>query len=308
MEFSHVTVLLHEAVAALAIKPQGIYLDGTVGGAGHSMLIARQLKSGKLIALDKDPAAVRVAAERLADLPAQVVRADFRNIAPVLDELNILALDGILLDLGVSSYQLDEAERGFSYNAEARLDMRMSGEGLSAWEVVNSFEPQRIAKILWEYGEEKFSRRIADLIAKRRLSAPIDTTAQLAALIKEAIPAPARRTGGNPAKRSFQAIRIAVNGELDGLSAMLEPAFERLKVGGRMAIITFHSLEDRIVKQQFAQWCRGCVCPPDCPVCICGRTPRAKLVTRKPVLPSESEQQENRRSHSARLRAVEKLA
>lgn len=309
MTFEHTTVLLHEAVDALAIKPDGIYIDGTAGGGGHSSLIASQLHSttGRLIALDKDPDAIQVLGERLQGLPVTVVQEDFRNIPEVLDKLNIPAVDGILLDLGVSSHQLDVPERGFSYHADARLDMRMSQEGFSAWDLCNTWDEKDIAKVLWEYGEERFARRIAQNIVAFRKNTPLDTTGQLCEIIRQSIPAPARRTGGNPAKRTFQALRIAVNGELEALGECLDKAFERLQTGGRFAIITFHSLEDRMVKQRFASWCKGCICPPDCPVCVCGQKPRAKLVTRKPVLPGEREMEENKRAHSAKLRAIEKI-
>lgn len=307
MEFLHTTVLLNEAVAALDIKPEGIYIDGTAGGAGHSRLIAQKLTTGRLVALDKDPAAVKIAGERLAGLPATVVKEDFCNIPAVLDSLGIEKVDGILLDLGVSSYQLDEGERGFSYSIDARLDMRMGDTGLSAWELINTWSAEAIAKVLWEYGEEKFSRRIAQNIVTTREKAPIDTTFQLAELVKSSIPAPARRTGGNPSKRTFQAVRIAVNDELGSLRAVLQDSFSRLALGGRIAVISFHSLEDRIVKQQFAAWCRGCICPPDCPVCICGKTPQAAPVIKKPQSPGERELLENPRAHSAKLRAVQKL-
>lgn len=305
--FSHTTVLLHEAVDALDIKPDGVYLDGTAGGGGHSAAIARRLSSGRLIALDKDPAALAVLRERLAGLPAQVIQSDFRDIPAVLDRLRIPAADGVLLDLGVSSHQIDTAQRGFSYHREGRLDMRMSGEGLSAYDIVNTWDPRDIARILWTYGEERFSRQIARAVERAREAEPVETTTQLAQIIRDAIPAPARRTGGNPAKRSFQALRIAVNGELDALNACLSTAFERLRTGGRFAVITFHSLEDRMVKQRFAEWCRGCTCPPSFPVCVCGKTPRARAVARKPILPSEEELAANPRAHSAKLRVVERL-
>lgn len=307
MEFSHTPVLLHETLEALQIRPDGIYVDGTSGGAGHSRAIARQLEGGRLIALDKDPQAIATITERLQGLPATVVQSDFRFIPEVLDELGIARVDGILLDLGVSSYQLDTAERGFSYIQDAPLDMRMSASGFSAYDLVNTWEEAEIARILWEYGEEKFSRRIAHSIILARESAPIGSTLELAQLVKDSIPAPARRTGGNPAKRTFQAIRIAVNDELGSLQECLERSFDRLTIGGRFAIITFHSLEDRMVKQKFAQLAKGCTCPPDCPVCICGKKPRGELTPRKPVLPGEEELRENKRSHSAKLRVIKRI-
>ncbi|RGB68260.1 MULTISPECIES: 16S rRNA (cytosine(1402)-N(4))-methyltransferase RsmH [Oscillospiraceae] len=307
MEFSHTPVLLHEAVEALKIRPDGVYVDGTSGGAGHSREIASRLQGGRLIALDKDPEAIETIKERLQGLPATVVQSDFRFIPEVLDELGIARVDGILLDLGVSSHQLDTAGRGFSYIQDAPLDMRMSAQGFSAYDLVNTWEEAEIARILWEYGEEKFSRRIAQSIVSARARAPVGSTLELAQLVKDSIPAPARRTGGNPAKRTFQAIRIAVNDELGSLRECLERSFERLAVGGRFAIITFHSLEDRMVKQKFAQLAKGCTCPPDCPVCICGKKPRGRLTPRKPVLPGEEELRENKRSHSARLRVIERI-
>lgn len=301
-------MLLHEAVGALAVRPDGIYIDGTAGGGGHSARIARQLtEGGRLLALDKDPDAVAVLTKRLGGLSAEVFREDFRHIPRLLDTLGIAAVDGILLDLGVSSHQLDMAERGFSYHMDGPLDMRMSGEGLSARDIVNTWDEAALSRIFWEYGEERFSRPIARSIVLRRERAPLETTGQLSEIIRESIPAPARRTGGHPAKRVFQALRIAVNGELEALSECLSVAFERLRPGGRFAVITFHSLEDRIVKQAFASLCRGCVCPPECPVCICGHAPRARAVSRKPILPREEELQVNPRSHSAKLRAVERL-
>lgn len=307
MEFEHVSVLLKEVLEGLNIRENGVYLDGTAGGAGHSRAIASQLSSGRLIALDKDPEAVQAAGRRLKGFPAQVVRADFRNIPAVLQELEIDGLDGILLDLGVSSYQLDNASRGFSYRSDAPLDMRMSGEGVSARELCNEADEEQLERILREYGEERFARRIAQNMVRARQEHPVETTGQLAEIIKASIPAAARRTGGNPCKRTFQALRIAVNGELDALAEAIDGAFACLNPGGRFAVITFHSLEDRICKQHFAALCRGCICPPDCPVCICGRTPQARLITRHPVLPGEDELKENPRSHSAKLRIIERI-
>ena len=308
MEFQHVSVMLHEAVDALQVRPDGIYVDGTAGGAGHSCEIAGRLTTGRLIALDKAPDAVATAAQRLGAFPAaQVVQSDFREIPQVLDRLGIPAVDGILLDLGVSSHQLDTPERGFSYQHDAPLDMRMAQEGLSAYDVVNTFPEEELARILREFGEEKFASRIARNLVKARENRPVETTFQLVELVKESIPAAARREGGHPAKRTFQAIRIAVNSELDSLSRCLDTAFERLASGGRFAVITFHSLEDRMVKQKFAAYARGCTCPPDFPVCVCGKTPRARLVTRKPVLPSQAELDSNNRSRTAKLRVLEKI-
>ena len=259
MEFKHFSVLLNECIEGLDIKPDGIYVDGTAGGAGHSKEIAKRLTRGRLIAIDKDPVAIKTAAERLAPYPcAQVVENDFANIPEVLDSLGIEKVDGILLDLGVSSYQLDTPERGFSYNYDAPLDMRMSQKGLSAYDVVNTYSEKDIVRILREFGEEKFASRIASNIIKVREVNPVKTTFELVDIIKDSIPAAARREGGHPAKRTFQAIRIAVNSELDNLSLCLDRAFERLNVGGRFAIITFHSLEDRMVKQKFVSLTKGC--------------------------------------------------
>ncbi|MDD2955694.1 MAG: 16S rRNA (cytosine(1402)-N(4))-methyltransferase RsmH [Oscillospiraceae bacterium] len=307
MEFQHFSVLLSECIEGLAIRPDGIYVDGTAGGGGHSSEIARRLTAGRLIALDKDPDAVAAATKRLEPFPAaEVVQTDFADMTAVLDRLSILQVDGILLDLGVSSYQLDSAERGFSYHQDAPLDMRMSKSGPSARDVVNSWSPEDLARVIREFGEEKYAWSIAKNIEKARRTAPVETTGQLADIVRSSMPFSARRDG-NPAKKTFQAIRIAVNGELDSLSRVLDSAFERLAPGGRFCIITFHSLEDRMVKQKFADLCKGCVCPPEFPVCVCGRLPRARLISRKPIEPSEEELAVNRRSRSAKLRILEKL-
>lgn len=309
MEFSHVPVLLEECIQGLAIRPSGIYVDGTAGGAGHSREIAKRLgPQGRLIAIDKDPDAVAIAGERLREFPqATVVQNDFANIPLVLDELGIDRVDGILLDLGVSSHQLDTAERGFSYNFDAPLDMRMSQSGLSAYDIVNTYSVEDITRILREFSEEKFAYRIAQNIEKARQQKPVETTFELVEIIKQSIPAAARREGGHPAKRTFQALRIAVNQELDHLSICLDDAFERLAPGGRFTVITFHSLEDRMVKQKFAALAKGCICPPDFPVCVCGHKPRAKLVNRKPIEATAEELAANKRSHSAKLRVCERL-
>lgn len=307
MEFSHISVLLNECIEQLNIKPDGIYVDGTAGGGGHSGEIAKRLTTGKLIALDKDPDAICVLNERLAQYKtAQVVKSDFSKVADVMADLNINGIDGMLLDLGVSSHQLDTAERGFSFHKDAPLDMRMSQEGLSAKDLVNTYTAEEIAKILWEYGEEKFSRNIARAIVKAREIKPIETTGEFVEVIKSAMPAAAMRDG-HPARRSFQAIRIAVNGELDVLKSVIESAFELLNKGGRLCIITFHSLEDGIVKRSFQAYTKGCTCPPDFPICVCGKTPRAKLPVKKPIEPSKEELEVNQRSRSARLRVIEKL-
>ncbi len=306
MEFQHYSVLLHECIDGLNIRPDGIYADGTAGGAGHSGEIAKRLTTGRLLALDRDPEAVKVASARLAGLPASVIRANFSEIAAVCEQQGVSGLDGMLLDLGVSSYQLDNAARGFSYRNDAPLDMRMSGEGLSARDIVNTDSVEELNRILRDYGEEKFSYAIAKNIVRARADKPIETTLELAEIIKASMPAAARREK-NPCKRSFQAIRIAVNDELGSLREGLQAAFEMLNPGGRLVVITFHSLEDRLVKQTFAGWCQGCTCPPDFPVCVCGKQPRAKLVNRKPILPSAQELAENSRSQSAKLRILEKL-
>ena len=301
--------MLEECIEGLDIRPDGIYVDGTAGGAGHSSAIAARLgEKGRLIALDRDPDAVAVATERLSVYPnARVLHRNYSEIRAVLDELDIDYADGILMDLGVSSFQLDEGSRGFSYHSDAPLDMRMSKEGISAADVVNTFSEAELAKMIFEYGEEKFSRRIASNIVKAREASPIETTLQLADIVRESVPQKARREK-NPCKKTFQAIRIAVNGEFEHLEKGLEDAFFSLKAGGRLAVITFHSLEDRLVKQKFAEWCRGCVCPPDFPQCVCGRKPQGKLVNRKPLEAKEQELERNNRSRSAKLRIIERSA
>lgn len=302
----HRPVLLRETMEALEVRPDGVYVDGTAGGGGHSLAIASRLTTGRLISLDRDPDAVAEASTRLQGLPALVVRANFTEMDRVLREQGIDAVDGVLLDIGVSSHQLDTPERGFSYHNDAPLDMRMSQTGPTAADLVNSLEEKQLAEIFFRFGEEKFSRPIARAIVRERETAPIDTTGRLADIISRAVPAAARRDG-HPARRVFQALRIAVNGELDCLSAALDTAFDCLKEGGRLAVITFHSLEDRMVKQRFAQWRQGCICPPDCPVCVCGRTPAAELVLRKPAEASPEELEENPRSRSAKLRCIRRL-
>lgn len=306
MEFAHIPVLLEQCLDGLDIKPDGIYFDGTCGGAGHSREIAKRLTTGRLIGIDRDPDAVAVASERLSGLPAQVVRGNYSEIKQIADDLGICGADGILLDLGVSSYQLDNSERGFSYHNDAPLDMRMSKEGTSARDIVNEYSKEQLTKILYEYGEEKFAPRIAETIIKRRSEKPVETTTELADIVRDSIPAKFRRDK-NPCKKTFQAIRIAVNCEFDHLDRALDEGFELLKPGGRFCIITFHSLEDRIVKQRFAGWCKGCTCPPDFLVCVCGNKPKGKLVCRKPLEASEEELEANPRSRSAKLRIIEKL-
>lgn len=306
MEFSHISVLLNECIEGLSIKPDGIYVDGTAGGAGHSKEIAKRLDSGRLIAIDRDPTAVEVAAERLKNYNATVVKANYSEIDEVLKNLSIDGVDGVLLDLGVSSHQLDKAERGFSYHNDAPLDMRMSCEGPSARDVVNTYSYEELSRILFEYGEEKFSRSIASAIVKTRETKPIETTLELAEIIKASVPQRVRREK-NPCKKTFQAIRIEVNAELEHLSIALDKAFDVLSSGGRLCVISFHSLEDRLVKQRFASFCKGCVCPPDFPQCVCGKKPRGKLVNRKPILASQGELEVNNRSRSAKLRIIEKI-
>lgn len=306
MEFIHKPVLFDEAIDALNIKPDGIYFDGTSGGGGHSGAIASKLTSGRLISVDQDPDAIEILHERLGKYPCvMVVKSNFCMIKQVLSEQGISGVDGILLDLGVSSHQLDEGERGFSYKKDAPLDMRMSQEGTSAADLVNNLSEQELSKIIFTYGEEKFAKRIAAAIVRERKNGKIETTLQLAEIVKNAIPAATRREGGNPARRTFQALRIEVNGELDKLSKALDEMVECLNPGGRIAVITFHSLEDRIVKQRFAKWCSGCTCPSDFPVCVCGKKPLGQLPF-KAKAPTEEELEVNPRSRSARLRVFEK--
>ena len=303
MEFNHISVLLSETIDSLCIKPDGIYIDGTAGGAGHSKEIAKRLENGLLLALDQDPDAVKIATERLKGLPAKVIKSNFADMKKVVNDEGITKVDGILLDLGVSSYQLDTAERGFSYHKESRLDMRMSQSGMSAEDIVNDFTATELADIFWRFGEEKFSQRIAARIVNERENKKIETTLELAEIISAAVPAKARRDG-HPARKCFQALRIAVNGELDALATALDKCFDLLNKDGVLAIITFHSLEDRMVKQKFKEYCTGCTCPPDFPVCVCGKTPRGRLLTRKPIEPSEEELKINPRSRSAKLRVI----
>ena len=306
MEFHHQSVLLGESIAALRIQPDGVYMDGTAGGGGHSAAIREHLgKNGLLIAVDQDPDAVCVLKERFADDPGVIViNNNFSNIHTILNTLEIEKLDGLLLDIGVSSYQLDTADRGFSYHFDAPLDMRMSGQGKSAADVVNTYSEQDLAQVIFRYGEEKYARRIAGNIVKRRAEKPITTTGELVEIIRMSMPAAALR-GAHPARRTFQAIRIEVNGELEVLEKALDSAIDRIKPGGVIAVITFHSLEDRIVKNKFKEWSQGCTCPKDFPVCVCGKKPRVQVM--KAVTPSEEELKENKRSRSARLRCVIKL-
>ena len=311
IEFSHRSVLLDECMDALAIKESGIYVDGTAGGGGHSFEIAKRLgENGRLVAIDQDEAAIAAASDRLSVYGDKitVVRSNFHEVASVCDGLGIEEIDGLLLDLGVSSYQLDTPERGFSYMADAPLDMRMDKRAsLTAYDVVNGYSEERLKKILYEYGEERFSASIVSAIIRERQKKPIETTLELSEIIKYAIPPKAREGGHHPAKRSFQAIRIEVNGELDVIEPAIKDAARKLRQGGRIAIITFHSLEDRIVKQAFASLATGCTCPKEFPVCVCNNKPTLKVITKKPILPSSRELEENPRSRSAKLRVAEKL-
>ena len=308
--FSHRSVLLDECIEALNIKEDGIYIDGTAGGGGHSFESAKRVTTGLLIAVDQDADAIEAAGKRLAPYGdrVKIVRDNFCNLASVCASLGIDKIDGLLLDLGVSSYQLDTAERGFSYMADAPLDMRMDKRAaLDAYRVVNEYSEAELKRIIWEYGEERFSGRIAARIVKERTNKPITTTGELVQLIKSAMPAGVREGGSHPAKRSFQAIRIEVNKELSVIAPAIDSAVNLLDEGGRIAIITFHSLEDRIVKETFAAKASGCTCPRDFPVCVCGKKPQLRVITRKPILPSEEELSENHRSHSAKLRVAEKI-
>lgn len=309
-EFYHVSVLLEECIEGLDIKPDGIYVDGTLGGAGHSSQIAKRLTTGRLIGIDRDPVALKAAGERLAPYGDRVtlVHSNFCEIAQVLKDLEIEGVDGILLDLGVSSPQLDDAQRGFSYMNDAPLDMRMNGgDALSAYEVVNQWSFEELRRILYDYGEERYAPRIADAICKRREEKPIRTTLELVDIIRSAMPAAALREKQHPAKRSFQAIRIAVNDELGSVEKVMRDAIPCLNPGGRLAIITFHSLEDRIVKNGMAEAAKGCTCPPKLPVCVCGKKPNVKLISRKPIVSGDEELERNPRARSAKLRICEKL-
>ncbi len=307
MEFSHKSVLLEETIDALCIKPDGTYVDCTCGGAGHSSEILKRLSGGRLIAIDQDPDAIEIIKERIGGYDCvTVVHDNFSNLRKILDDLGIDKVDGILADLGVSSHQLDTAERGFSFHNEAPLDMRMSQQGMSAADIIATYSQKDLARIFRDYGEEKFAQRIAANIVAYRERGEIKTTTELAEIIKEAIPAATRRTGGHPARRVFQALRLEVNGELQKISDTVGDMFASLNVGGRVAIITFHSLEDRIVKKAFASFCKGCECPPEYPICVCGKTPEGALPFKK-VLPSEREIEENQRSRSATLRCVERI-
>ena len=310
MEFSHKSVLLRECIDALAIKPDGIYLDGTLGGAGHSFEIVKHLTTGRLIGVDRDRVALAAAQERLHDYLPRVtfVHSNFSELDRILAELQIPAVDGMLFDLGVSSPQLDDALRGFSYMADAPLDMRMDRDDpLTAGEIVNRWPQEELHRILYECGEERYAPQIAAAIVRNREKKPIETTLELVDIIRGAMPPQALREKQHPAKRSFQAIRIAVNDELTSVSKMMQAAIRHLNPGGRLAVITFHSLEDRIVKSEMQQAARGCTCPPEFPVCVCGKKPQIRLVTRKPIVSGAVELEENPRARSAKLRVAEKL-
>ena len=309
-EFHHVSVLLEECIQGLAIKPDGIYVDGTLGGAGHSSRIAAKLTTGRLIGIDRDNVALEAAAERLKPYEDRVtlVHANFCDMDQALQGLGIDKVDGILLDLGVSSPQLDDGQRGFSYMTDAPLDMRMNGEDVrDARQIVNTWSYEELKRILYDYGEERFAPRIAAAICRRREQAPIETTLELVDVIKSAMPGSALREKQHPAKRSFQAIRIAVNDELGAVETVMKKAVPLLNPGGRLAVITFHSLEDRIVKNAMAEAAKGCTCPPSFPVCVCGKKPQVRIVTRKPIVSGEEELERNPRARSAKLRICEKL-
>ena len=309
-EFHHVSVLLDECLEGLNIKPDGIYVDGTLGGAGHSSQIVKRLTTGRLIGIDRDPVALRAAGERLAPFADRVtlVHSNFCQIAQVLKDLDISGVDGILLDLGVSSPQLDDGSRGFSYMVDAPLDMRMNGEDvMSAYDVVNTWSQEELKRILYDYGEERYAPQIAGAICRRREQKPIETTLELVDVIRSALPAAALREKQHPAKRSFQAIRIAVNDELGSVEKVMKDAVPCLNPGGRLAVITFHSLEDRIVKNAMANAAKGCTCPPNFPVCVCGKKPQVKVLTRKPIVSGEEELERNPRARSAKLRVCEKI-
>ncbi len=307
MEFSHKPVIFEQTIDSLNVRTEGIYLDGTAGGGGHSSGILEKLgANGRLICVDQDPDAIGALTARFgADSRVTIVRSNFSRIPSVIEELGIAALDGVLLDIGVSSHQLDCSERGFSYHSDAPLDMRMSQSGTTAAELVNTLSYGELVRILSVYGEERFAKNIARAIEREREISPIETTLRLAEIVKSAYPA-AKRHDKHPARKTFQALRIAVNGELDVLDKGLDGAFSSLKTGGRLAVITFHSLEDRMVKQRMNKWCEGCICPKDFPVCVCGRKPSGRLVTRKPVTADEAELAENPRSRSAKLRCIER--
>lgn len=307
MEFNHISVLLYETIENLNINPSGIYVDATAGGGGHSAKILEKLKDGKLICIDQDPDAIKTLENRFRDNENVIIKkGNFSMIKALLSEEGINEVDGVLMDIGVSSYQLDTKERGFSFHEDAILDMRMSKEGTSAKDLVNNLSFEELRKIISEYGEEKYASSIARGIVNEREKAPINTTLQLAEIIKENVPQKVRKAN-HPARKTFQALRIAVNDEFGVLKTCIHDSFDVLSKKGRLAVISFHSLEDRIVKQEMASFCQGCTCPKDFPVCVCGKTPKAKLVNKKPIVASEEELSKNPRSRSAKLRVLEKL-
>ena len=307
MEFHHKPVLFEETIDSLAIRPEGLYIDGTMGGGGHSEAILQRLTTGRLLSIDQDPDAIQAAGQRLSRYPQSIrVQGNFSSMKEIAHAQGWEQVDGVLLDIGVSSYQLDAPERGFSYHHDAPLDMRMSQQGVSARDLVNGLSEQELADVIFRYGEDRNARRIARGIVEAREQQPLETTGQLAEVIKASVPAKVRRSEGHPARKTFQALRIAVNGELDRLQEGLEAAFSLLKPQGRLAVITFHSLEDRIVKRTLADLAKGCTCPPEFPVCVCGRKPRVRLVNRKPITADGAELADNPRARSAKLRVAEK--
>lgn len=311
MEFQHKSVLLRETIDSLKVKPGGIYVDGTLGGGGHAFELCSRLgKDGRLIGIDQDEAAISAASERLSEYKGQVtiVRSNYSRMPQVLDELGIGKVDGIYLDLGVSSYQLDTPERGFTYREDVPLDMRMDQrKPMTAADIVNAYSEEKLYRVIRDYGEDKFAKNIAKHIVRKRQEKPIETTGELVEAIKAAIPARVRATGGHPAKQTFQAIRIELNGELEVLESSIDRMIERLNPKGRLAVITFHSLEDRIVKHKFRENEQPCICPPDFPVCVCGRVSRGRVITRKPIIPTEEEEKENNRAKSSKLRVFERV-
>ena len=310
MEFKHLPVMLNECLDGLNINEQGVYVDGTLGGAGHSLEILKKIPKGKLIAIDKDEEAIKVSEERLNKISNNfvIVHDDFKNMSKILDDLNIKEVDGILLDLGVSSYQLDNYERGFSYIGDGKLDMRMDkSQKLSAFDVVNNYSQDDLARIIYEYGDERFSRKIAKSIVIERQNKPIETTQELVKIIEKCYPSKIKNKGGAVSKKTFQAIRIEVNGELNKLKESIENMISKLKKGGRICIITFHSLEDKIVKSVFKEKSTNCICPPEVPICVCHHKAEIKMINRKVITATEEEIQNNKRSHSAKLRVAEKI-
>ena len=307
MSFSHLPVLLRETIEGLSIKPQGTYVDGTAGGGGHSSEILKNLKGGKLYSIDRDPDAIKAVTERFKDEPSsKILQGRFGDMKELLHAVDVYEVDGVLLDIGVSSHQLDTAERGFSFHEDAPLDMRMSQQGESARDLVNNLSYGELVRIISTYGEEKYASSIVRNIIKAREEKPIETTLELAEIIKASVPQKVRREG-HPARQTFQAIRIAVNDEFGELESGLDGAFDLLRQGGRLAVITFHSIEDRIVKQKMNKWAEGCICPKDFPVCVCGNLPKVKVITRKPIVATAEELEINQRSRSAKLRICEKL-